>query len=74
MNDFVRVEDLKKTSQKVILQTGPINCTKLQKFLKIQDQVRKIDNSKERDNEALLKKTEMKMKEKQSVMPISNIN
>ena len=68
INDLVRVADLKKTFSK----SDTTNWSyKLYKITEIVDDTipsYKIDNSSERYNESLLKKTNLTMKENNSVM------
>ena len=74
VNDLVRVADLTKTFSK----RDTINWSyKLYKLTEININTipsYKIDNLKERYNEALLKKTEFLMKEKKDVLKKLNIN
>ena len=51
-----------------------MNCIKLRKKLMIQNQVKTNDNLEERYNEALLKKSELSMKENDSVIKKLNLN
>ena len=74
VNDLVRVANLKKTFSK----GDPTSWSyKLYKITEIKNDIvpsYRIDNSKERHNEALLKKTEMSVKETKDVMKTLNLN
>ena len=74
INDLVRVADLKKTFSKGDTTNWSY---KLYKITEINNDIipsYKIDNLKERYNEALLKKTELTLKENNVVMKKLNLN
>ena len=68
MNDLVRVADLKKTFSKGDTTNWSYKLYKITEIINDTIPAYKIDNLKERYNESLLKKTELTMKENNSVM------
>ena len=73
INDLVRTADLKKTFSKGDTTNWSYKLYKITEIINDTIPAYKIDNSKERYNESLLKKTELTMKEKNSVMKKLNI-
>ena len=68
MNDLVRVADLKKTFSKGDTTNWSYKLYKITEIINDTIPAYKMDNLKERYNESLLKKTELTMKENNSVM------
>ena len=68
INDLVRVADLKKTFSKGDTTNWSYKLYKITEIVNDTIPAYKIDNLKERYNESLLKKTELTMKENNSVM------
>ena len=68
INDLVRVADLKKTFSKGDTTNWSYKLYKITEIINDTIPAYKIDNLKERYNESLLKKTELTMKENNSVM------
>ena len=68
INDFVRTADLKKTFSKSDTTNWSYKLYKITEIINDTIPSYKIDNLKERYNEALLKKTELTMKENKDVM------
>ena len=67
-NDLVRTADLKKTFSKGDTTNWSYNLYKITEIINDTIPAYKINNLKERYNESLLKKTELTMKENNSVM------
>ena len=74
INDLVRVADLKKTFSKGDTTNWSYKLYKITEIKKDTVPAYKIDNLKERYNESLLKKTELTMKENNSVMKKLNLS
>ena len=68
INDLVRTADLKKTFSKSDTTNWSYKLYKITEIINDTIPAYKIDNLKERYNESLLKKTELSMKENNSVM------
>ena len=68
INDLVRTVDLKKTFSKGDTTNWSYKLYKITEIINETIPSYKIDNIKERYNKALLKKTELTMKENKSVM------
>ena len=68
MNDLIRVADLKKTFSKGDTTNWSYKLYKITEIIKDTVPAYKIDNLPERYNEALLKKTELTLKENDNVM------
>ena len=68
VNDLVRTADLKKTFSKADTTNWSYKLYKITEIINDTIPSYKIDNLKERYNEALLKKTELTLKENNSVM------
>ena len=68
INDLVRTADLKKTFSKRDITNWSYKLYKLTEIIKVTIPSYKMDNLKERYNESLLKKTELTIKENNSVM------
>ena len=68
INDLVRTADLKKTFSKGDTTNWSFKLYKITEIIKDTIPSYKIDNLKERYNESLLKKTELTIKENNSVM------
>ena len=68
INDLIRVADLKKTFSKGDMTNWSYKLYKITEIINDSIPAYKIDNLKERYNESLLKKTELTMKENNSVM------
>ena len=68
INDLVRVADLKKTFSKGDTTNWSYKLYKITEIINDTIPAYKVDNLKERYNESLLKKTELTMKENNSVM------
>ena len=68
INDLVRTTDLRNTFSKGDTTNWSDKLYKITEIINDTIPNYKIDNSKERFNEALLKKTELTMKENDSVM------
>ena len=73
INDLVRTADLKKTFSKRDTTNWSYKLYKIIKIINDTIPAYKIDNIKERYNESLLKKTELTMKENNSVLKKLNI-
>ena len=73
INDLVRVADLKKTFSKGDTTNWSCKLYKITEFINDTIPSYKIDNLPERYNESLLKKTNLTMKENNSVMKKLNI-
>ena len=73
INDLVRTADLKKTFSKGDMTNWSYKLYKITEIINDTIPSYKIDNLKERYNEALLKKTELTMVENNSVMKKLNI-
>ena len=73
INDLVRTADLKKTFSKGDMTNWSYRLYKIKGIINDTLPSYKIDNLKERYNESLLKKTELTMKENDSVMKKLNI-
>ena len=73
INDLVRTADLKKTFSKGDMSNWSYKLYKITEIINDTIPSYKIDNLKERYNEALLKKTELTMTENNSVMKKLNI-
>ena len=73
LNDLVRTADLKRSFSKGDTTNWFYKLYEITKIINDTIPSYGIDNSKERYNEALLKKTELTMKENDSVMKKSNI-
>ena len=74
LNDLVRTADLKKTFSKPDTTNWSYKLYKITEIINDTIPVYKIDNLKERYNESLLKKTELTMKENNSVMKKLNLS
>ena len=74
INDLVRTADLKKTFSKGDTTNWSYKLYKITEIIKDTIPSYKIDNLKERYNEALLKKTELTLKENNSVMKKLNVD
>ena len=74
INDLVRVADLKKTFLKGDTTNWSYKLYKITEIINDTIPAYKIDNLKERYNESLLKKTDLSMKENNSVMKKLNLN
>ena len=68
INDLVRTADLKKTFSKGDTTNWSYKLYKITEIISDTIPAYKINNLKERDNESLLKKTELTMKKNISVM------
>ena len=68
INDFVRTADLKKTFSKSDTTNWSYNLYKITEIINDTIPSYHIDNLPERYNEALLKKTELTLKENNTVM------
>ena len=73
INDLVRTADLKKTFSKGDTTNWSYKLYKITEIINDTIPAYKINNLKERYNESLLKKTELTMKENNSVMKKLNI-
>ena len=74
IGDLVRTADLKKTFSKGDTTNWSYKLYKITEIIKDTVPAYKIDNLKERYNESLLKKTELTMKENNSVMKKLNLS
>ena len=74
INDLVRTADLKKTFSKSDTTNWSYKIFKITEIINDTIPAYKIDNLPERYNESLLKKTELSMKENDSVMKNLNLN
>ena len=74
LNEFVRVADLKKTFSKGDTTNWSYKLYKITEIVNDTIPSYKIDNLPERYNEALLKKTELTLKENENVMKKLNLN
>ena len=74
INDLVRVADLKKTFSKGDTTNWSYKLYKITEIINDTIPAYKIDNLKERYNESLLKKTDLTLKENNSVMKKLNLN
>ena len=74
LNDLVRTADLKKTFSKGDTTNWSYKLYKITEIVNDTIPSYKIDNLKERYNEALLKKTELTLKENKDVMKKLNFN
>ena len=74
INDLVRTADLKKTFSKGDTTNWSYKLYKITEIINETIPSYKIDNLKERYNEALLKKTELTLKENIAVMKNLNLN
>ena len=74
IDDLVRTADLKKTFSKSDTTNWSYKLYKVTEIIKDTVPDYKIDNLKERYNESLLKKTELTMKENNSVMKKLNLS
>ena len=74
VNDLVRTADLKKTFSKSDLINWSDKLYKITEINKYTIPSYHIDNLPERYNEALLKKTDLTMKENKEVMRKLNVN
>ena len=74
MNDLVRTADLKKTFSKSDTTDWSYNLYKITETIKDTIPSYRLDNLPERYNEALLKKTNLTMKENKSVMKKLNLS
>ena len=74
INDLVRTADLKKTFSKGDTTNWSYKLYKITEIINDTIPSYKIDNLKERYNEALLKKTELTLKENKDVMKKLNLN
>ena len=74
MGDLFRTADLKKTFSKGDTTNWSYKLFKITEIINDTIPSYKIDNLKERYNEALLKKTELTMKKNDSVMINLNLN
>ena len=73
INDLVRTADLKKTFSKTDLLNWSYKLFKIKEIINDTIPAYRLDNLPERYNEALLKKTELTMKENKDVMKKLNI-
>ena len=73
MGDLVRTADLKRTFSKGDTTNWSYKLYKITEIINDTIPSYRIDNLKERYNESLLKKTELSMKENDSVMKKLNI-
>ena len=74
IGDLIRTADLKKTFSKGDTTNWSYKLYKITEIINDTLPSYKIDNLKERYNESLLKKTELTMKENNSVMKKLNLN
>ena len=74
VNNHVRTADLKKTFSKSDTTNWSYKFYKITEIFKDTQPSNKNDNLKRRYNEALLKKTELTLKENKDVMKTSNLN
>ena len=74
INHLVRTADLKKMFSKGDTTNWSYKLYKITEIINDTTPSYKIDNLKERYNEALLKKTELTMKENNTVMKKLNLN
>ena len=74
INDLVRTADLKKTFSKSNTTNWSYKIYKITEIINDTIPSYKIDNLPERYNESLLKKTELTLKENDSVMKKLNLN
>ena len=74
VNDLVRTADLKKKFSKGDTTNWSYKLYEITEIINDTIPSYKIDNLKEKYNEALLKKTELTMKEKKHVMKALNLN
>ena len=74
INDLVRTADLKKRFSKGDTTNWSYKLYKITEIINDTIPSYKIDNLKERYNEALLKKTELTLKENNAVMKKLNLN
>ena len=74
VNDLVRTADSKKTFAKSDKTNWSCKLSKITQFNNDTIPSYRIDNLPERYNEALLKKTELTMKENKKVMRALNLN
>ena len=74
VKDLVRVADLKKTFSKGDTTNWSYNLYKLTEIVTDTIPTYHIDKFLERYNEAILKKTELKLKENKDVMKSLNLN
>ena len=74
INDLIRTADLKRTFSKGDTTNWSYKLYKITEIVKDTEPAYKIDNLKERYNESLLKKTELAMKENNTVMKKLNLN
>ena len=74
INDLVRTADLKKTFSKSDTTNWSYKLYKITEIINDTIPSYKIDNLSERYNESLLKKTNLTMKEKNSVMKKLNLS
>ena len=74
INDLVRTADLKKTFSKGETTNWSYKLYKITEIVNDTIPAYKIDNLSERYNESLLKKTDLTLKENNSVMKILNLN
>ena len=73
INDLIRTADIKRTFSKSDMTNWSYKLYKVTEIIKDTIPSYHIDNLPERYNESLLKKTELSMKEKNSVMKKLNI-
>ena len=74
VNDHVRTADLKKTFSKGDTTNWSYKLYKITEIVINTKPSYKVDNINEKYNEVLLKKTELSMKENNTVMKASNLN
>ena len=74
INDLVRVADLKRTFSKGDTTNWSYKFYKITEIVNDTIPAYKIDNSPERYNESLLKKTELSLKQNKDVMKALNLN
>ena len=74
LNDLVRTADLKRTFSKGDTTNWSYKLYKITEIINDTSPSYRLDNLKERYNEALLKKTELTMKEIYNVMKKLNLN
>ena len=74
IGDLVRTADLKKTFSKGDTTNWSYKLYKITEIINDTIPSYRLDNLKDRYNESILKKTELSMKENNSVMKKSNLN
>ena len=74
INDLLRITDLQKTFSKTDKTNWSYKSYKITEFINATIPIYRIDNLPERYNEALLKKTELNLKENKDNMKALNVN